>query len=330
MKLNLNLIKGGIYKEIKKINKNVLIIIGIAIIIILAFLLRELTKKKDYNIAENIYNGGIVATNGKTIYYYNVDDSSIYKKKINSTKKKKIIEASAVYINAYDGYIYYIEPNEQHYDLVKVKENGQDKQTVIENVDNKMMTVANKNIYYFKDENLHRIKVNGKDNIKISEKSIINYQVVKNWIFYIYNDGEQNVLAKMTTTGEKNVKLRKGVAENFLVTNKKVYYISQEYNSERYRYEYVLCRTDKSGKKTTEVCDLPSEIQSVNITDTAIYYSETDDYEEYSVNEHRYKKGKQTLTKTIINPKINIVDDWMFYIDVTEDGNKVNRQISIK
>ena len=75
---------------------------------------------------------------------------------------------------------------------------------------------------------------------------------------------------------------------------------------------------------------MPSEIQSVNITDTAIYYSETDDYEEYSVNEHRYKKGKQTLTKTIINPKINIVDDWMFYIDVTEDGNKVNRQISIK
>lgn len=311
-------------------NKILSISICVALLIIIIVVIVMCTRTEIGNTNGNLNNLGFsVKKNGWVYYNMNSDQSDtngIYKMKNNGDKKERISTDYALYLNNSGSYLYYIASNEElnGYNLIKIKTNGEDREVIAENVVPDKVTVIDNWIYYFDASNFCRIKTNKKDKQILTDKSIENYEIDGNWIYYSYMNDGKYVISKMKTNGEDNTRIDQDAGKVFFIKGNTLYYIYENYNMENYEYKYELYKMKTNGKYKEKVADLSSQIyvDTINFSDNKIYYTKTED--DGSLGIYSIKLNGEEETKiTDVNgysTSINIIDNWLYYPDQNENG----------
>ena len=318
-----------IKKHFKKHKKELIVILGVIVLLILVLnILKALNKTKVGNSISNLQNQGMVVTKENNYYYKKLskDKSYIYSLKKNKEEAEKLIKSDNSYLNSYKNYLYFIEKNEEttKHNIIKLKHNGKKKEKLVEDVDNRQLLVANDWVYYFKDNVLYRIRINGKDIIKVSEDGILNYGINKDYIYYVYNNGEKNILARRKIEEKMFTNLVQNVSEDFEIIDNKIYFVEQKYNQTEYTYNYALYRVKLNGEGKRKIADLPKDLKNVNILEDKVFYTiqnEAGETEVYSLN---YKEKESALiVKTLVDTPICISNNLLFYMDTNDEGNTV-------
>lgn len=305
-------------------NKKISIIIGIILIAIIAIIIFVCNRKtKIGNTNTNLNNLGFATQNNGWVYYLGFDEGQsdgIYKLKGN--KNKKIIDDYALYLNESDKNIYYLDSEEN---IVKIKTNGEDKETVIEDVDIEKFIIVDDWIYYFDEAKLCKIRTNGKEKQIILEKSIENYEFNKDCIYYSYKDNGKYIIAKIKTNGEDNIKISENTGATFFIKGNYIYYIYENYYEENNEYKNELWKTKINGKNKEKIADLSEKmyINSVNFNGNEIYYLKKDEETKLAIYKINLKEGKETKVVDVNGyvTYLNIIDNWIYYPDVDENGN---------
>jgi len=306
--------------EHKSFCLKVAIIIGI---IILIMIISSILKGKEIgNSAGNIQNYALAVQDGKWIYYIKIDAGKpvgINKIKDNGKKVKSIIEGEYYSLNLIGNYIYCVEKDEEKFNIVKIKDNGKKKEILARDISYSNITATEDWIYYNKNNMLYRIKLDGSTKEKISEKNIINYQIVGNKMYYIYEKDTDMFIAKMKLDGSDNKRIAKkemqeGRYISLYVKGNKVYYILQK-DTDNYEQEYYLCRMNKNGEKVKEILRLGTDIEAINMQDEKMYFSLAGDIYSMKYN----GTAKELIRKsgdTIYS--IDVTEEWIFFTRYNE------------
>jgi len=328
MKEKFEVFKEFIFKFIKE--KRIYCIIGaIAVFIILAVSsIFIIVNKNVDNFSGNLFNKGFAVSLGKWTYY--IKDDGIYKVNSNGSNIQQVLSSKASYLNVEKKNLYFIEYNENDaiYNLVRVNKKGEDKQTIINNVDNKMITLLDGWIYYLQDDIFYKIRTNGKDKIKLLDENIETYQIKGNEIFYTYKSGISYLMAKMKANGKNILELEMDCNSNFYVNDNTIYYIKEKYSTEKYQYEYTLCKMKTNGEDKKELVKLPDTAKQINMNEDGIYYLTTDDFVLYKLWKMDYKSENPVeITNTYFNTKINVIRNHIYYTDAVSDEETVMYRI---
>ena len=229
----LKLAKQFILTNKSLVMKMIAVIIVIIAIIVIA---SSLNGTKVGNAASNSHNLGLAVQDGSWIYYVAVDDDEpvgIYKVKNNGKKTEKVADGYMYNLNIVDNYIYCLEYNEdeERNDLIKIKTNGKNKETLARDIDENQIMLVDKWVYYYKDNSLYRVKTSGTDressyNLAAGKKgdgvyeTSNNYQSNSSWFgaysyfpntsypFFIrggyYNDNSAGVIYFSNSIGTAN------------------------------------------------------------------------------------------------------------------------------
>lgn len=206
-----------------------------------------------------------------------------------------------------------------------MKTNGKDKDIVVENVDPTLMTISDNWIYYFDNSYFYRIKTNGEEKKRLSNKSIESYEIVENWIYYSYKNDGKYVIAKMKANGEDNTKIDTETGKAFLVRGNYIYYIYENYDYENYEYSYELYKMKINGKDKKKVADIGGnvDINTVNFNENAVYYTKKDENGNSAI--HKMDLNGKNETKIVdieaYSTNINLHDNWIYYPDEDENGD---------
>lgn len=312
--------------EHKKISLRILA--GLIVLITIVVIASALKEDKIGNTAGNLMaNHGISAEAGKWTYYIEFDDgepSGIYRVKTNGSKTEKIKGGYFEYINVIDKYIYCLEKDEdkKQYNLVKMKTNGNKKETIAKNIDYAPITAAGDRVYYFKEGILYRIKTNGSDKQKLSEKDISYYEISGNMIYYIYENEGDSYIAKMKLNGEKNTRIGKLEDSSYValhVKGNKIYYVILDEEN-----KYKLFKMKTNGEKEERLYTFSNSIDCINMQDDTIYYVFRDG--KYNISKINYKAGdKETIKKIDEVEAIGISGKWVFYVEESENDLIIER-----
>lgn len=318
-------LKNNIVKFYKENKKETLI--ALVVILFLLIILFAVSGKQEYgNLAGNLKNQGIVVSKGKKVYYLAFDEGKvdgIYKANKNGKNKEKVSSEYGYYLNIKGNYIYYI--SEENSQLIRTKSNGENSQVIAENVSLAPTTIVGKWIYYFEGTNLFKVKTNGKNRTQLSNKTIENYQIVENEIYYSYESNGNYVIAKMNLNGKNITKIDEEAGREFFVKGNKIYFINEKYDMENYEYKYELCKMKTNGKNKEKICNIEGGLDTytVNFTEDALYYAKAIKDEKmaiYTIKLNGKDETKVTEVNTYSNA-INIIDKYMYYIDEDEQGN---------
>lgn len=306
-------------------NKKVSIILAVVLFVLILESIIVCNIKSTENTTGNLNNLGFSVKSGNWVYYLGYAEGNadgIYKVKENGNKKEKVSDSYGYYLNESGSYIYYLDSEDS--DLVKIKKNGENKEVLVTDIDYARITVSDNWIYYFKNSSLYRIKTSGESKQKISNKSIENYQVVGNWIYYsYYNDGEY-VIAKMKIDGDDINKIDSKAGKVFFVEGNTIYYINEEYNQEKTTNIYQLYRISTNGKNKEKIIDITGkvDVNTINFDGKYIYYAKINEDNEFGV--YKIKSNGDNETKIVdikgYATSINIHENWIYYPDQNENG----------
>lgn len=327
-------------KQIISANKSLCMkIIAVIIVIIAIIVIASCFKGTEYgNSTGNIQNAGLAAQDGSWIYYVAVDDDEpvgINRVKTNGKKIENVADGYMFCLSIVDNYIYCLEYDEDddQGNVVKIKTNGKDKEVLARDVSAAPISVADNWVYYYKNDKLYRVKTDGTEREKISDKEITYFQIDGNWIYYIYENDDAEYIAKMKLNGEDSQRLAKADDSEYYgalhVKGGNIYYITTEYD-EDYNSEHYLYKMNKKGEKLEKVCTLEEDIMDVNMQEDAIYYTVSEDYENYTIKSIKYNGKDET---TIYEEEeeieqINVVKDWIIYMAEDEDYDVIIKMVS--
>ena len=306
-------------------NKKISIIIGIIVIAIIAILILTCNRKiKTGNKNLNLNNLGFTVESNGWLYYlgYNEGEADgIYRMKGN--KNEKIIDDYTLYLNKSGKYIYYLDAKEEN--IVRIKTNGKNKEIVIEDVDLEKFILVDNWIYYFDEAKLCKIRTNGKEKQIVLEKSIENYDINGNWIYYSYKNDGKYIIAKIKTNGEDNTKIAEDTGATFFIKGNYIYYIYENYYEENNEYKNELWKIKINGKNKEKIADLSEKmyINAVNSNGNEIFYLKKGEETNLAIYKMNLKDGKEAKIIDVNGyvTYINIIDNWIYYPDVNNEGN---------
>ena len=328
MKEKLIYLKDKIKPIVLENKKNIIICAGVLLIIIIALVLIFRNGSENFN--GNLNNLGFTLKKGSSIFFQGYKEGSvdgIYK--MTGSKIEKINDDYEIYLNSSGKYIYYL--NVDNYNIMRMKTDGTDKETVIEDVDPQKFVIENDWIYYFDDGNFYKIKTNGKDKKILSQKSIESYEIVGNWIYYSYKNEGKYILAKMKTDGSDITKIDEDAAKNFFVNDNKIYYFKENFDFDNYNFAYEMYSIKTNGKDKEKITELSEEVDvdTINFAKKYVYFVKSSDGD--TVEIYRIKlNGKEETKITDVNgytTNINIFDDWIYYPGLNDSGDTVMYRI---
>lgn len=318
-------------------NKRFSIIVAtVLIIVIILSIIFACNRAEVGNTSGNLNNSGFSVEKNGWVYYLGLKDSNtdgIYRVKLNSDKKEKISSDYGLYLNKSGKFIYYLDRTSDNYDIVKMKTNGESKETIISNVDAAKILVVDNWIYYFKEAKFYRAKTNGENKQILLEKSIDNYEIIGNWIYYSYiNDGKY-VIAKMKINGEDVTKIDNDLAKQFFIKGNNIYYIYENYNKEEFKYNYEFYTIKTNGKDKKKIVDIDEKVQlnTINYYGDRIYYAKTDENDNLGIYSMKINGEDETKITDIQGyyTTINIHNKWVYYTDQNENGDSEMFRIRI-
>ncbi len=312
--------------ELIKKNKILSIIIAALILIILVVIIVVCTRTQEGNTTGNLINLGFSVQKGGWTYYLGFSDSTndgIYKINSSGNKKEKISDDYGLYLNKSGNYLYYIDLNSDEYNIVRIKTNGEDKQIVEQDVDLAKVSVIDNWIYYFKDNKLYKVKTDGSDKQILLDRSITNYQIEGEWIYYSYRSNGKYIIAK--TDGEDTQRIDSDASSTFFVDGKNIYYIYENYNTDDDTYSYELYKVETDGENKEKIADISGQVDTlgVNFDGKYLYYTKTDEEDNVAIYKIRINGEEETKITDIstYSTNININNGWIYYTDINDDGD---------
>jgi len=161
---------------------------------------------------------------GNWIYYKNSDDGKVYKIKVDSSNRSKIVDNMVSQVIVYKGYIYYSVSGE----IYRTKLDGSEKVSIARgdsDVDYRDINISNDYIYYVGgiDGSLYKVKTDGSNKSRVvnintldiesaDQASISLPNIVGDWIYYTcdiysYRDGLTTNLYRVKIDGSENTVL---------------------------------------------------------------------------------------------------------------------------
>ena len=259
--------------EFIKARKKILIW-ALILLVLLVLCVVFIVNKKPENVSGNLKNLGFTVGYGKTTYslvYRDGVPDGIYK--IDKNNKVKISDDYGYFLNKSGKYIYYIDAVDGN--IIKMQKDGKQREVVVESVDTEIMTVAGGYIYYFDNSYFYRIKINGENKKRISNKSLEMYQIVGKYIYYSYMDDGSYSIARMETNGENSQRIATNLGKSFFVNGKYIYYIYRNINENNYE----LCKININGEKQEVISKINGYLdeETINFYDNSVYYSKKDE-----------------------------------------------------
>lgn len=330
MKEKLVNLKNKISSFIKKYKKPTIIIVAIAIILILiGIIVLQLTKTKRGNSSGNLNNSGFSVQKGNWIYYlgFNAGKADgIYKIKTDGKGKQKISDDYGMYLNQAGNYLYYLEASmkeEGTFNIVKVKTNGENKEIMVEDVDTSKVTLVDNWIYYFKNYQLYRIKIDGKSKEKLLDKSIMSYEIIGDFIYYSYISDNKYVIAKTKINTDEITKIEMDAGRVFFIDKDIIYYIYENQKEEGIVYELYKMKT--TGKDKEKILEINGNLllDGINFEKNNLYYTKIDENGNsaiYSINTKK-KEEIKIIDINSYSSMININNKNIYYTDINENGD---------
>lgn len=334
MKYNIKILKEKIVSFFKSIknkilpfitkNKIVPVALGIFLIIIIGILIGNCKDKKTHVLTGNLNSLGFTTKVSNWVYYLGYNDGNIdgiYRVKNN--KKEKISDEYGYYLNNDGKYIYYVDSKTN--DLIKMKKNGKDKQVFVEKVDSFKITISDNWLYYLKGAKLYRVKTNGNKKREILNKSIKNYEIIGDLIYYSYFNNDKYIISKMTTDGKNVSKISSNDGKVFFINNNEIYYIIEKYNEEDSKNVFGLYKMKLNGKNEQKITEIVGNINtnSINFYKNYMYYTKLDEDNKLAIYKIKLNGKKETKVTDIkaYSTLININDKYLYYPDENDEGN---------
>ena len=313
------------FKARKKISISILLVL-----VLLIFAIIYKSNSKEENLSGNLNNLGFSVNFGKTTYCLGYKDGiadGIYK--ISGKNKTKISDDYGYYLNKSGNYIYYIDAIDNN--IIRMKTNGKKKDIIVENVDTEIMTVVGDYIYYFDNSYFYRIKTNGENKKRISNKSLEMYQIVGKYIYYSYMDNGSYSIAKMKTDGENNQKIASECGKAFCVDGKHIYYICENNGNSNETF-YELYKMNKNGENKKQLAKIEGILDqsSINFYGNLVYYAKRDTEWKNAIYKIDLNGKNETKITDIVGyvTKINVNNNWIYYPD--ENNNNEVKIYRIK
>jgi len=324
-------------------NKKVILLIAIVIILIIAKILISgiinLIVPQKGNTVGNISNSGYSAEKGNYIFYVapssDMNSTNIHKVKKGSSESETIYNGKydICSLNIHDNKLYFISIS---YDDV-TDEDGVDNKIYKMNLDGSNPTVINDNefaydysdmyiiknkIYYVgEDHNVYKMNLNGKKRELVAETGTGFLAINEKYILYNKENEEGNdyitYIKSLSKNDEKPVNGSRLYTPD--IQGKDIYYFNEEQKIKKINI--------KTGKEET-VYD--GSAYNLNIYKDNIYYLAYKDEanEDYTICLHKLniKDGKTQLMKefTYYSSFINIVNDYIYYMDMDNDKAFIN------
>lgn len=300
----------------KRVNKVIIVILLCAILVALLVILAKCFSAQNFE-TNNDANMGMVAHGDDYIFYYKYNSGLV---KIKDKKEYQITNEQAYSIQYDNEYVYYTTPNGNGgIDIKKVKQNGDDIQVLI-SVTSELtkMYLSNGYLYYTTSNpsTLSKIDINGEGESTLLTRGVVDFKVVNNKIYFI---DDMEFLYEVDTNGENyKALLEEKLARKFQMLGNDVYYYD-EANKKLMKYDL-----DKKAK--SEVSDkLNSDIY--NVTSKGIYYFDSEKSKICHVD-LKNKKVKEIVDVTIMNTKLNLIDNHLYYLDTNESGSYIVKRIA--
>lgn len=312
-----------------------IMIVAVMAVIVIGSLIKN-NKSETGNTNGNLNNSGFSVEKNGWVYYVGLKDNNtdgIYRIKSNRNKREKVSSDYGLYLNKAGKFLYYLDVTNGQYNITKIRTNGKDKEIIIEDVDEVKITVVDNWIYYFKESNFYRVKIDGKQKEILSKKTIANYEIVGNWIYYSYvNDGKY-VIEKMKTNGEDATKLDSDASQVFFVDNTNIYYIYENYNTDEFKYNYEIYKIKTNGKNKEKVAYIGPNVQleSINFNNDKIYYTKTNENDVLAIYSIKTNGKKESKIVEIQGEStlINIHDGFIYYTDINDIGDSQMYRIKL-
>lgn len=191
------------------------------------------------NTAGNLYNGGLFCESEKYIYFSNPNDyNQLYRMDLNGKNIKKVHSDKARYINACNGYIYYVRYNHDsgqevvlrgnRFGVCRIKENS-DSTTELYSGLVDSLTLSGNKLYFrsYDDKDLLEIKsvdIDGENLKKISNDDFLPLSVYKANV-YCSNVTDNHNIVKMDAEDASTITVKEGNYYMPIVEEGILYYI---------------------------------------------------------------------------------------------------------
>ncbi len=220
------------------------IIIGIVVIVCVAFIIYYIRNKKtstypeNYtygNTQENQMNNGILVADENYVFYCAKDYRDkyyIFRRTKATGEVLELTTSNAKFLNIYNDYLYYI--NEEN-SIFKMKKDGSDRQRVVEGATS--MYIENNYLYYINEKmfnSLFKVDLETNKSEKIIDTEIKEFTIYKEYIYYISD--EDNQLYRVDINGNNNQNVSTDNLSNICVVKDKIYAINKTDGNSIYEF----------------------------------------------------------------------------------------------
>lgn len=307
-----------------KLNKRRVIVLVVLALIILLILFGLISLFKTIFSKEkavgNLSNMGLVLEDGKTTYYNKYEKGIV---KVKDGKENQITDETAYSITIVGDTIYYLTVSDKNtIDLKSVKTNGDELTKIAE-----LNTIISK--FYIEDQQLYY--VSNKDTAGISKISLdtgkettiaaANIQdfVLDNGVIYFVDN--VGYLHSVSVNGTDSKEIAKDYnIKKIQILKKWIYFYDEKENA--------LCKIKKDGSsKKTVATFVNNEIY--NVTSKKIYYYDSIN-KQICACDLKGKKSKAIVSIGATNPKINISNGILYYLDNSKDNTQIYQMYRVK
>lgn len=307
----------------KKLNKKNITIIAIIIFVILIILISSLIGKlSKEKVAGNvsISNMGLAVEGDGAVFYNKYEEGII---KVKGGKEYQITDETAYSMTVIDDTIYYLTVSDSNtIDIKSVKTNGDGltKIKTIYTVTSKIY-VKDNYIYYATNKDssgIVKINLENGEETKVTLANIQDFVLDEDTLFFIDN---VNDLYSVTTSGTDLKKIENDAnMKKMQIWGKWIYFYDSEENA--------LCKIKKDGSDKEVVATFVNN-ETYNVTSKYVYYYD-------SVNmqicrcDLKGKKSRVVVSLKSPKPKINVVDDTLYYLDESKDEKQIHQMYRVK
>ena len=308
--------------ENKKVkwNKNIIIVILVAVIFIIICSIALYKKMAKETIAGNFNNMGLVAENGGEIFYNKYEEGIV---KIKGKEEFQITDETAYSMNIVGDTIYYLTISDTNtIDIKSVKTNG-DSLKKIKTISTSIIKIYVKDgfIYYATNKDVGGI---AKINIETSEENTITPATIQDFVIdndMIYFTDNTNAVYSVNLNGLalQKINVDAGI-KKMQIMGKWIYFYDETENA--------LCRVKKKGG-TKKIVSTFVNNEMYNVTSKNIYYYD-DMNKQICKTKPGGKKSKAIVSLQAVRTRINIVDGVIYYLDASKNEMQIYQMYRVK
>lgn len=296
------------------------IIIALLIVVIALIIIRCIVGLfSGAQAAGNKSNMGLAVEDSGVIYYNKYEEGIV---KVKSGKEYQITDETAYSLNVVDDTIYYLTVSDNGtIDIKSVETNGNNL-TYIASIFTSLSKIYVEDgfIFYISNKDtpgIAKLNITTHEESKLCAANVIDFEVLKGVVYYTDTVGKLHSI-KTDGLDQKEIKTDDTIRK-FQMLGNHIYY----YNDK----EPGLIRIKKDGTGRKVVSKLVSN-DIFNVTTKGIYYY-NDISHEIAVTKENSKKSKGVVSLKTTKTKINIVDNYIYYLDNGKDG-RMHQMFRIK